>query len=133
MLSFPPHLLELHSDLVERLCYNGNEHVLHHPGQEEDHGDKVEGGLPWVKRVSRPVHDVDPALLAGRLVHREHAGGKLSETREADLRTGSVRQVHALEPLPAPLTVAVLIVWVGVDPVIQRRIFSLLFVLCYLQ
>ena len=121
MLSLPPHLLELHSDLVERLRDHCNEHVLHHPGEEEDHGDKVEGGLPWVKRVSRPVHDVDPALLAGRLVHREHAGGKLSESREANLGARSVCQVHALEPLSTSLAVAVLVVWVGIDPEIQRR------------
>ena len=86
VLSFPPHLLELHSDLVERLRDHCNEHVLHHPGEEEDHGDKVEGGLPWVKRVSRPVHDVDPALLAGRLVHGEHAGGELSKPCEPNVR-----------------------------------------------
>ena len=132
MLSLAPHLLELHTDLVERLRDHCNEHVLHHPGEEEDHGDEVEGGLPWVKRVSRPVHDVDPALLTGRLVHGEHAGGKLSESCEANLRAGSVCQVHALEPLSTPLTVAVLVVWVGVNPVIRGDI-KLLFVSSHLQ
>lgn len=35
-LSGAPHLLELHTDLVEGLRDYGNENVLHQPGQEED-------------------------------------------------------------------------------------------------
>lgn len=33
----PPHLLELHPYLVERLGYHGYENVLDQPRQEEDH------------------------------------------------------------------------------------------------
>ena len=123
MFSLSPHLLELHTDLVEGLRDHGDEHILHHPGKEEDHGDEVEGGLPWIQRVGRPVHDVDPALLAGSLVDGEDAGGELPEPGEADLGPVSVRQVHALEALPATLTVAVFVVEVGVDPATEDQTF----------
>jgi hypothetical protein len=57
--------LKLNTDLIECLRDDGNEDVLDHPGEEEDHGDEVEGGLPVLSRITRPVHDVDPALLTG--------------------------------------------------------------------
>ena len=63
VLPLPPHLLELDPDLVEGLRDDGNEDVLHHPGQEEDHRHEVEWGLPGVQGVRGPVHDVHPALL----------------------------------------------------------------------
>ena len=123
MLSVSPDLLELNSDFIECLGDNSDEDILNHPGKEEDHGDKVEGGLPWIQRVGRPVHDVDPALLAGSLVDGEDAGGELPEPGEADLGPVSVRQVHALEALPATLTVAVFVVEVGVDPATKVQTF----------
>ena len=123
MLSFSPYLLELNSDFIEGFRDDSNEDILHHPRQEEDHGDEVEGGLPWVQRVGRPVHDVDPALLAGSLVDGEDAGGELPEPGEADLGPVSVRQVHALEALPATLTVAVFVFKVGVDPATEDQTF----------
>ena len=117
VLPLTPHLLELHPDLVERLRDHRDEHVLHHPGQEEDHGDEVEGRLPWIKGVSCPVHDVDPALLAGSLVHGEHAGGKFSKTSETNLGPGAICQVHTFEALSASLAVVLFVVRIGVDPV----------------
>ena len=56
--------MELHADLVERLCNDGDENVLDHPREEEDHGAEVGGRLPVLHRVARPVHDVHPSLLA---------------------------------------------------------------------
>jgi len=38
--------LKLNPDFVEGFCDNGDEDVLDHPGEKEDHGDEVEGGLP---------------------------------------------------------------------------------------
>ena len=73
---------------IEHLSDDGDKNVLHHPRQKEDHWDKVEGGLPWVKRVSCPVHDVDPALLGGGLVHSEHTGGELPKPGEANVKPG---------------------------------------------
>ena len=61
------YLLELDPDLVEGLRDDGDEDVLDHPGEEEDHGAEVGGGLPVLHRVARAVHDVHPALLAGSL------------------------------------------------------------------
>ena len=52
MLSVSPDLLELDSNLIECLGDNSNEDILHHPGEEEDHGDKVERRLPWIQTVS---------------------------------------------------------------------------------
>ena len=117
MLSFSPYLLELNSDFIECFRDDSNEDILHHPGQEEDHGDEVEGRLPWIKGVSCPVHDVDPALLAGSLVHSEHAGSKFSKTSETDLGPGAIRQVHTFEALSASLAVVLFVVRIGVDPV----------------
>ena len=104
MLSVSPDLLELDPDLIESLSDDGDENVLHHPRQEEDHRDKVEGGLPGVQTISGPgncldhkiivnfrfflvpVHDIDPALLRGSLVHSEHTRCKLPEPGEADVK-----------------------------------------------
>ena len=128
MLSISPDLLKLDSDLIECLSDNGNEDILHlqyhqirgqfhvtwqvlrnhHPGKEENHGDKVERGLPGVQTVSGPgqfldcldflsikisalilpVHDVDPALLRGGLVHSEHTGRELPKPGEANVKPG---------------------------------------------
>lgn len=41
-----PHLLKLDSDLIESLCDDSNEHIFHHPSQEEDHCCEVKSGLP---------------------------------------------------------------------------------------
>ena len=117
MFSFTPHLLELNPDFIEGLCDDSNEDILDHPSQEEDHGDKVEGRLPWIKGVSCPVHDVDPALLAGSLVHGEHAGSKFSKTSETNLGPGAICQVHTFEALSASLAVVLFVVRIGVDPV----------------
>ncbi len=57
--------LKLNSDFVEGFRDDRNEDVLDHPGQEEDHGREVQGGLPVLGRVSGPVHDVHPTLLTG--------------------------------------------------------------------
>ena len=54
MLPISPYLLELDPDLIECFGDDGDENILHHPGQEEDHRDEVEGGLPWVQAVSGP-------------------------------------------------------------------------------
>ena len=102
MLSFSPYLLELNSDFIEGFCDDSNEDILHHPRQEEDHGDEVEGGFPGVETVGGPVHDVDPALLRGRLVHREYTRGELPEAGEANVApVASVSEVHAAESLPS--------------------------------
>jgi len=53
----------LNSDFVEGFRDDRNEDVLDHPGQEEDHGREVQGGLPMLGRVSGTVHDVNPTLL----------------------------------------------------------------------
>ncbi len=83
LLPVAPHLLELHSDLVERLCDDGDEDVLDQPRHEEDHGAEVERRLPVLHRVASAVHDVHPALLRGGLVHGEHALRELAEAGEA--------------------------------------------------
>lgn len=70
-----PHLLELHSDLVESLGDDSNENVLDEPGEKEDHGAEVEHRPPAGQRVDRSVHDENPALLGGRLVHGENRRG----------------------------------------------------------
>jgi len=66
-------LLELDAELGERLDDDGDEDVLDEPGEEEDHGDEVEVGAPGRQAVGGAVHEEDPALLGGRLVHREDA------------------------------------------------------------
>ena len=66
-------LLELDAELGERLDDDGDEDVLDEPGEEEDHGDEVEVGAPGRQAVGGAVHEEDPALLGGRLVHREYA------------------------------------------------------------
>jgi len=70
-----PHLLELHSDLVECLGDDSYENILDKPGEKEDHGAEVEHRPPAGQRVDRSVHDENPALLGGRLVHGENRGG----------------------------------------------------------
>ena len=35
-----------------------------------------------------PVHDVDPSLLGGGLVHCEHTGGELPKPGEANVKPG---------------------------------------------
>ncbi len=69
--SVDPHFLKLDSDLVEGLGDDGDEDVLHHPCQEENHGGEVQGGFPVLGAVGRPVHDVDPAFLTCCSVHGE--------------------------------------------------------------
>ena len=105
MFSFTPHLLELNPNFIEGLCNDSNEDILDHPSQEEDHGDKVEGRLPWIQTVCSPVHDVDPPLLRGCLVHGEDTGGKLSKPSEPNIKPAPIGQVHAPEPIPAPETI----------------------------
>ena len=34
-----------------------------------------------------PVHDIDPALLGGGLVHSEHTGGELPKPSEANVKS----------------------------------------------
>lgn len=70
-----PHLLELHSDLVECLGDDGYENVFHQPGEKEDHSAEVEHRPPPRQRVNRSVHDENPALLGGRLIHGENRCG----------------------------------------------------------
>ena len=107
MFSFTPHLLELNPNFIEGLCDDSNEDILDHPSQEEDHGDKVEGRLPWIQTISGPVHDVDPTLLRGCLVHGEHTGGKLTKPSEPNIKPTPIGQVHAPEPIPAPEAIRV--------------------------
>lgn len=89
MTSYAPHLLELDPDLVERLGDDGYEHVLHQPGQEEDHGAEVEHSSPAGQTVDGSVHDEHPTLLRGCLVHGEDAGSWNTPSRK-------VRQSNAL-------------------------------------
>lgn len=58
-----PHLLELDTDLIESLGDDGNEHILHEPCQEENHGAKVKGRSPARKAVDGTIHDEHPAFL----------------------------------------------------------------------
>ncbi len=50
-------------NLIEHLSDDGNKHILHHPRQEEDHGDEVDRGLERVDGVRGAVHDVHPSFL----------------------------------------------------------------------
>lgn len=47
---------------------------LDQPCKEEDKRDEVEVGTPTWEAVDGTVHDEDPTLLRGRLVHCEYAG-----------------------------------------------------------
>ena len=62
--------LEAWPDFVEHLRDDGDEDILHHPGQEEDASDEVEGRVVQVDRVGGAIHDVHPPLLhKQRVVH----------------------------------------------------------------
>lgn len=47
---------------------------LDQPSKEEDKRDEVEVGAPAWEAVNSTVHDEDPALLRGGLVHCKYAG-----------------------------------------------------------
>lgn len=47
---------------------------LDQPSKEKDECDEVEVGPPAWEAVNSAVHDEDPALLRGSLVHCEYAG-----------------------------------------------------------
>lgn len=47
---------------------------LDQPGEKKDKRDEVEVGAPPWEAVNGTVHDEDPALLRGGLVHSKYAG-----------------------------------------------------------
>lgn len=94
-----PHLLELNTDLVEGLCDDSNENVLHEPSQEEDHCAEVERSSPSGQRVNSTVHDEDPALLRRSLVDRKYTRGNVLKSVKADYVTGQKVHLHALHAI----------------------------------
>ena len=140
MFSLPPHLLKLYSYFVECLGDDGDEHVLDHPGQKEDHRDKVEGGLPGIKTVSCSVHDINPSFLwcclgmvkekltrtfmklqssekinhlSTNLVNSKNTCSKLPKPRESNIKSASVRKIHTSEALTTFETIWVF--WVSLS------------------
>lgn len=96
MPSNSPHLLKLHSNLVEGLGDDSNENVLDQPGEEEDHRAEVECSSPCRKWVDCAIHDEHPALLWSSLVDGEDAREDLLEALIALLVARKEISLHAL-------------------------------------